>query len=346
MFSPKAPPMPITATPTSTSTAVQQATPAQLHRLLEAGQAYAATYRGALSNHLPMAQQALLEMGASAQRLQAWTETHEAHLVPRSDARPAPLRLPHDLGRPDSDLAWRAHFAQRIAALGQAAALREALALLMPGVGAISFHGLIRTAHAVLAAHEGELAAGLAHWASNFMPMPSAPGVQAVSLGEGLAALLQLPPPPGLSGGLIAERMPAWAATPGFAEAAARLPTTPDTLRELALLAARTYVATGNFTVLHLLTASHAMTVLEPWWPGSDLPQGFVMAAAAGLLASRAEPAWALDRLPSRPWPDLLSAACAQDDSHVIKLVHAAWRLGRRWPDPAWRRAAERAVPV
>lgn len=339
MFSPKAPAM---STLTAATTSV---TTSQLHRLLEAGQAYAATYRGALSNHLPMAQQALLEMGASAERLQAWTEVHEVHLVPGSTARPATLQIPHDLGRPESDLAWRAHFSQRIAALGRAAALREALALLMPGAGAIAFHGLIRTAHAVLAAHEGELAAGLAHWASNFMPMPSAAGDQAESLVDGLAALRQLPPPPGLSGVLIAERMPVWAASPGFAEAAARLPTTPDTLRELALLAARTYAATGNFTVLHLLTASHAMTVLEPWWPDGGLPRGFVVAAAAGLLASRAEPAWELDRLPSRPWPALLSAACAQDDAHVIKLVHAAWRLGRRWPDPAWRRAAERALP-
>ena len=39
------------------------ATIAQLHHLLDAGQALAATYRGGLSNHLPMAQQALLELG-------------------------------------------------------------------------------------------------------------------------------------------------------------------------------------------------------------------------------------------------------------------------------------------
>jgi hypothetical protein len=90
------------------------------------------------------------------------------------------------------------------------------------------------------------------------------------------------------------------------------------------LLAARTYAATGNFTVLHLLTASHAMSVLQPWWPTPDLPRGFSVAAAAGLLASGAEPALALDHPPCRPWPALISAACAQDDAHVIKLTHAA----------------------
>ena len=72
------------------------------------------------------------------------------------------------------------------------------------------------------------------------------------------------------------------------------------------------------------------------------------VAAAAGLLASGARPAERLERAPNpdRAWPELLAAACAQDDAHVIKLTHAAWRLARRWPDPAWQAAVERAIPV
>lgn len=326
------------------------ATRAQLHRLLDAGQAWAATYRGQLSNHLPMGQQALHEMGASAERLQAWTESQERFLAPRACAAPARITPGHDLGRPASEAAWQAHFAAQIALHGAAATLRQALALLLPGAGAVAFHGLIRTAHAVLAAHEGELAAGLAHWASQFLGLPGAGDAARPpqALAEALAVLLALPRPADLPGGLIADRMRAWGATPGFAEAAAGLPSTPDTLRDLALLAARTYAATGNFTVLHLLTASHAMSVLEPWWPGAALPRGFVVAAAAGLLASGARPAERLERAPNpdRAWPELLAAACAQDDAHVIKLTHAAWRLARRWPDPAWQAAVEHAIPV
>lgn len=326
--------------------AATPATLAQLHHLLDAGQALSATYRGALSSHLPMAQQALLELGASAERLQAWTEAHEAMLEPRAGGRPARINVERDLGRPDSDAAWRAHFAGRIAVHGAATALREGLALLLPGAGAAAFHGLIRTAHAVLAGHDGELAAGLAHWAAHALPLPVVEGGAPLPMTDWLAALARLPRPAYPAGGLIFERMRAWGATPGFADVAGRLQPTPENLRDLALLAARTYAATGNFTVLHLLTASHAMSVLEPWWPTPTVPAGFVVAAAAGLLASGATPALMLDRPPSRPWPALISAACAQDDAHVIKLTHAGWRLGRRWPDPAWRRAAERANPL
>jgi hypothetical protein len=325
--------------------ATTPATLAQLHHLLDAGQALSATYRGQMSNHLPMAQQALLELGASAARLQAFTEAGETLLEPRIAARPARIVIERDLGRADSDAAWRAHFAARIAELGSGGALREALALLLPGAGAIAFHGLIRTGHAVLAGHEGELAAGLAHWASHCMPLPATEDGPSLDLPDWLQALMKLPRPASLPGNLITGRMLAWGGSPEFAATAGRLRHGPDTLRDLALLAARTYAATGNFTVLHLLTASHAMSVLQPWWPDAGLPRGFSVAAAAGLLASGAAPALALDRPPSRPWPALISAACAQDDAHVIKLTHAAWRLGRRWPDPAWRRAVERAIP-
>ena len=321
------------------------ATLAQLHHLLDAGQAWSATYRGQLSNHLPMAQQALLELGASAARLQAFTEAEEAHLEPQTAARPARIDITRDLGRPDSDAAWRAHFAARIADMGSSAALREALALLLPGAGAIAFHGLIRMGHAVLAGHDGELAAGLAHWASHFMPLPCADDGPPLALADWLQALKPLPRPVYPAGSLITDRMRAWGATPGFVAVAGRLQHGPDTLLDLALLAARTYAATGNFTVLHLLTASHALSVLQPWWPTPELPRGFSVAAAAGLLASGATPVLTLDRPPSRPWPALIAAACEQDDAHVIKLTHAAWRLGRCWPDPAWRRAVERAIP-
>lgn len=321
------------------------ATLAQLHHLLDAGAALAPTYRGRLSNHLPMAQQALLELGASAARLQAWSEAYETQLEPRVAARPASVSIERDLGRPDSEVGWQAHFAARMASVGSAATLREALPMLLPGSGAIAFHGLIRVGHAVLAGHEGELVTGLAHWAAHCLPRPTTEDGPPLELADWLRALRQLPYPAYPAGSFITDRMQAWGQMPDFAAVSGRLHHGPDTLRDLALMAARTYVATGNFTVLHLLTGSHAMAVLQPWWPEPELARGFSVAAAAGLLACGAEPALTLDHAPSRPWPALLAAACEQDDAHVIKLTHAAWRLGRRWPDPAWRRAVERAIP-
>jgi len=318
----------------------------ELHRLLDAGQSLSATYGGGLSNHLPMAQQALLELGVSTERLLDFTEAHKVLLEPRGCAELGPIAPASDLGRPASDAAWRLHFTGRISALGCSDALREALQLLLPGSGAIAFHGLIRTSHAVLADHPGELAAGLAHWASHFMPLPVASDGPPLALTDWLQALAALPRPAYPPRALIADRMRVWGGVTGFDRTAGSLQQDDETLRELALLAARTYAATGNFTVLHLLTACHAMAVLAPWRPvGSEVMRNFSAAAAAGLLASAAVPVLELDRAPGRPWSVLISAACVQNDPHVIKLAHAAWRLDQCWADPAWRVAVERAIP-
>jgi hypothetical protein len=198
------------------------ATLAQLHSLLDAGLMRSSTYRGRLSNHLPMALQALLELGASAPHLQAWRESQ----APQLEAQPAG-EAPAELGRADSDPAWRAHFGARIAALGAAGALRETLPTLLGGAGAIAFHGLIRTGHAVLAGHEGELAAGLAHWAAHWLPLPVADAAPTLALPDWLQALRALPRPSGASGGLITDRMQAWGDTPGFAAVAAGCSTAP-----------------------------------------------------------------------------------------------------------------------
>jgi hypothetical protein len=54
--------------------------------------------------------------------------------------------------------------------------LRQVLPPLVCGCGAAAFHGLIRTAAALQAEHEGELADGLAYWAACFMPLGELPG--------------------------------------------------------------------------------------------------------------------------------------------------------------------------
>lgn len=337
---------------TSTSSSVPSAGAApstrdDLHRLLEAGLRWSGSYRERLSNHLPMVWQALHELGATRAQLQCWTETYGHLLEPVTALRQAGA-AGYRLGQPGSEAGWRAHFLARIEALGQRQALREALAQLMPGVGAVAFHGLIRTAHAAAAGHAGELAAALAHWAEHYEVLTEAVEshvAEPPAWPAWLQALQALPAPAQQPRGLISDQLRAWARVPGFAQQADALAITSGSLQDLALSAARAYAASGHFTLLHLVTASHAMSVLQPLWPTPLLPRAFTVAAAAAWCASGAS-------LPTSPagamastWSALIAAASTQTDAHVIKLVHAAWRLDRRWPDPAWRLAAQRAIP-
>lgn len=319
-------------------------TSSALTQQLSAGLAWSPDYGTGLSSHLPMAQQALHELGASPERLLAWTQRHTAPLRLRQAAAPVREMRPGDLGRPDALEAWVAHYRAALAALGRDAVLREAMARLLPGVAAIAFHGAIRTAHAVLAEHDDELALALAHWASHWHPLPVSAGGEPLALPAWLDALLALPTPAYPSGSLISGRIAAWGASPAFAVVAGRLALADDTLRQIAVLAAQIYTESRNFTVLHLFTASHAMTVLQPWWPSASLPPEFAVAAAAGLRASGASlPQQTLPE-PTLSWAQLRERAIAQDDEHVVKLVHAAARLHRAWPEPAFVAAACRAV--
>ena len=78
-------------------------------------------------------------------------------------------------GQTDAFAPLRATFAAALARDGRDAVLRAALPALLPGVAAAAFHGVIRTAHAVEAAHDGELAAALAYWAWRWQPLAPAP---------------------------------------------------------------------------------------------------------------------------------------------------------------------------
>ena len=120
-----------------------------------------------------------------------------------------------------------------------------------------------------------------------------------------------------------------------------------DLLHELARWLAGAYADSGNFTLLHGLTASRALTALLPLLAPAARPaalRAFTGQLAAALQASR----WRGERkaasTPPREWPALVADAIGRSDAHAIKLTHAVWHLGRLDRDPVWRRAAEVAL--
>lgn len=338
---------------------------AALHALLDRGlQAHAPEYDHGLSNHLPMLLHALQQLGATPARLADHAADYAVRLARRD--KPAAAR-PHtlaDWAARRGDMAafepLQAHFATVLARQGRAATLREALPRLMPGVGAGAFHGLIRTAHALEAGHDGELAAGLAYWAAAWLPLrePAAPWpAMDHALPEWLAALQGVTIDGALPQPRIVLRLQAVAATPGFDAVAGALRVDRTTLRALAEHAAALYAVTGNFTVLHAVTACRALAVLMPQLADptarTQALREFALALGAALHAARLTRFAPADHPPPPApwgWPALRAAAIAARDDHTAKLVHACWQLGQRWPAAAggiaevWAQAATRAV--
>ncbi len=323
----------------------------KLHRLLDEAGAHDPEYGQRLANHLPMAWLALARLGATEERLREFG----AGYVADKALRPARLRQhwpageawAHRLGR---RAAWPLYldlFEQWIAHEGAADVLEQVLPALMPGVGAAAFHGLIRTAAAVQAGHAGEVAQGLALWASWHLPLGAWPKVRGAARPQADPAVLLRKLQAGTSTtGLIAERMRAAAADGQVNAVAVCLAVDEGTPQRLARAAALAYAQTGNFTALHLVTGTHAMRVLARFVQSragrQDAWRWFWQAYAHGVVAARLRPA--PTPLVLRPWSELVEVALGARDEHVVKLVDAAREEERCYGGADWQRAASRAV--
>ena len=128
---------------------ISTATSTALTTLLDRAQAFAPEYGGNLSNHLPMALVALNSLGADVTRLEAFFTIGSARLDPAPPFAQAFGNWSAKRGDLTAFASLRTHFSQEIAASGRDATLRQTLPLLIDGVGAAAFHGLLRTASAV-----------------------------------------------------------------------------------------------------------------------------------------------------------------------------------------------------
>jgi hypothetical protein len=334
-----------------------------LHRVLDERAALAPEYRAELTNHLPMALHALAELGADEPRLREFARRYVRRFEP-APAMPAGPAIRGDWiplrGRYDAFERLRLRFAKDLANDGADAVLRRALPSLVDGIAAQAFHGPIRVAHAVESGHERELAAALAYWAARWQPMPSAPGpvddaARLDDVAEWLDALdaawrlddrepeVRLP--------LISARMAEAAGTTAYRRLGGALRTRGrdpiDLLGALALAGAARYARSRDLTVLHVVTASRAARVLAPWLPedAAVLAPLWHAVAAASLASGLAVPGKA-PREPVRAlaWPQIVERAIAQDDDHVVKLVHALWTIDTTRAHPDGARAATVAV--
>lgn len=320
-----------------------------LHALLEQNLGRAPEYRGAFSNHLPMALQALHALGAGDARLRDYAAGYlsRRQLVPADAANAAPFAdWAAERGRIESFAALRAGFTEQLRSGGLDATLRAALPLLWPGMVGAALHGVIRTAHAVQSAHEGEIAAGLAYWAARWQALPigppsSTPMPFAAWSRELEAAAAQTRS----SAASIATRVGAAAGGADFAllSAALAIEAEPDLLRRLSHWAASLYARSANFTVLHAVTGLRAVRVLQPWLgdAGAALP-ALVRAVTAAVLASNLQAR--SDAVVPLEWDAIRAAAIADEDEHVIKLVHACAEGHAVDGDAVWQQAASRAV--
>lgn len=296
------------------------------------------TYNNGLANHLPMALHSLQALGADSSRMDAFASfyvaAHYADAEPRDTSAEAPLEWLSLRGKDTAFPQLSAWFERAISERGSAAVLRETLPSLITDVSAAAFHGVIRTAHAVQAQHEAEIAQGLAYWAMSWKPLrpptTAPPASELLSLAEWSSRLCGAAKQ-WTSGraGLITDRMNVANDSDVYNQLAAALvpaPTERLRIEEFARFALESYITSRNFVVLHMVTGMRALRVLLPWIDNATLATLQPLLAqtiCAAYLAAEARPFHSRLATPPHTWEAVVRVALDSKDEHVVKLIHA-----------------------
>jgi hypothetical protein len=341
--------------------------------------AYGPEFGPGLSNHGPMAAEALVRLGQGAE-VGPFLERYAARLTPAPvSGRPlADDRWEGALGDLGSYPDWEATFAGELAERPPAEVLATWVPRLAPGTIAAAGHGLLRTAHGTRALADpgadtspgsprvAELARGLAYWAARYQELPGPPLlVGRSSIPEALAGLPGLPEESPAEG-LITDQVRHldMIDTP-FEQAVAALGAPDDLtagLDALAIGGAGALLANAEggdvVALVHAVTVPMAIDLLLTSVPAADRPTVFaygwqaVAALHAVYAADRPGPGDRPSAGPGREEGDpgaLIEAAVASGDEHAIKLTEAVVRAHRRTGAPELFAAAARftgaAVP-
>lgn len=317
-------------------------------------------WRGGLSNHGPMAVEALVRLGC-ADQVEPWLDGY----LPKLDERPRAAALITEAGWRDAlgDYRrvgdWLAYFTDQLAEAPWRDVLARWWPRLLPGVVAGATHGVIRTSQAVRALaddeanvqRKGELASGLAYWAARYVELPSTVARGNRTTVEALAAMPVVEVP---DKDLIVDELAPVAGSAEFFETVGSLRPPQDVdaaFGELTRTFADVYVHVGRnrpIALVHAVTAPTAVRSILPylpeslWRPSHDAL--WQVGAALYTAFGHGKPR---DVEPVGPGQDpqvTIEAAVASRDEHAIKLAEACLREHGGNADPIYLHAAGRGI--
>ena len=332
-------------------------------------------FDGWLSNHGPMAADALVRMGR-ADRLDTWVSAYEQRLEDAPTARwpidPQEWREP--LGDASRLGDWCALLRREVSEQPWTQVLERWWPRLLPGALASASHGLIRTGHAVRSLREevtgprlDELALALAYWAGRWQPVPedcptpsgglpptARPADGPVDVARALDALDRLPLVPDQGG--ARTRTAALATRPGWRasrtalaapEDPADVPAALDAVVDAAVTRYADWAHGNPVMLVHAATAPRAAALVLPslpvrlWRPTFDVAWGVTAAIGAAYRPSRPDGP-VQPRVPSSV-ADAQDACIATGDEHAIKFAEVAGESAGRGHLAGLRSAARAA---
>ncbi len=325
-------------------------------------------FEGWLSNHGPMAVDALIRIGCG-EEVEAWLDGY----VTRLDEAPArrwqieEVDWREVIGDPSRLRDWCALFTRLVGEEHWSDLLTRWWPRLLPGAVASAGHGLIRTGHVVRALRErqtpqrlDELALALGYWAARWQPLPAHPTPTGTASPSG--ALDSLPVI--ASSGGIRTRLADLGQSPDWPASVARLtpvadaeqvPVALDALVDAAVTRYPQWAHASPIMLVHAATAPRAAALAVPSLPKNLWLSTYETAWAVSAAISGAYRPATAPPLPSRAerqlttTEDVADRAVATGDEHAIKFAEVALESHRRSnPDAlaAGVRAADLIAPA
>ncbi|MFP3991797.1 questin oxidase family protein [Streptomyces sp. E11-3] len=320
-------------------------------------------YNEGLSNHGPMAVEALVRHGQAAS-VHRWLDRYSTKLeeLPEQVDPVTAANWSEALGDPRRVADWITYFEREI---GEGRAWQEVLAewwpRLLPGIAASSTHSVIRVGHAVRTLQSGdagddgprltELAYSLGYWAARHRLLPEVKSLAPVpDAAAALEAVEAIPEQrPGIWNRFAQlSAFPDWSAVATTDPDAAR-----DALQELVTAAVHRYATHGHgepVMLVHSATAPNAVLRTLPALPRELWPASLAAAwTAAAAVTAAYRPAEGVAYSPagaSLTADEIFEAAAAHGDDHAIKFTDTAVDVADTTALTAARRSVELIDPL
>ncbi len=324
--------------------------------------------RNGLTNHAPMAAEALCAMGRT-DAVMPWVEKYRKRLIayPAARERISESNWRSALGDLSRHADWSAYFRNAIEERPWSELLDQWVARLAPALVAAAAHGVIRTGHAVRSLAQGdtptrrvELAEGLAYWAASYMTLADRGAPPRHALPSQAIAEVELVPRERRATkarSIVEGLMPLNEFEP-FADAAAMVDSEADAslfLSDLTATFANVYLANareilGAIAYIHGVTGPAALRPMFPYLSPGTRRAALRYAWQASVAIYAAFGRHAKPRREPEPvaesTDELFERAIATRDEHAIKFTEACAREAALNPQPTYLAAARHAIEI
>ena len=304
---------------------------------------------GWLSNHAPMAVEALVSHG-QARTVHRWLDGYRDKLedMPAATGAVTGDNWREYLGDPRRLADWTVFFTRQVEERSWRDVLTEWWPRLLPGISGAATHPVIRTGHAVrtllreedaragatTAPRRAELGHALGYWAARHLPLTGVRELPAPR--SAVAGLDAVPLVADQSGGIVARlgRISGLPARPGAQDldAAAAQAEVAEVVRAATLRYA-THAHGSPVMLVHAATAPNAvlrtLPALPPGLWAPSLDAAWTVSAAVTAVYGPREAAPAPDPGDAEP-EEVFARAAAHGDEHVIKLADTALDVAER----------------